>query len=229
MKPPPVPTLTPLLGHPRAIVRKRTITTLAQFTPFTEQALFDDLLNNTVLPGLRLDTNSSAALEQQRTVVQLVGSIARLAPTRIGPSVDSIAPAVLKACSKEDDELREYALATLEVLVLRCPTEVTPFLGQIVQTGTKLIKYDPNYTVDDEDEDTEMDGMDDDDDEDDDVNYSDDEDTSYKVRRLATKLLAALIDTRPEMLSSLYKDVSPVLIQRFGDREETVRLEIWET
>lgn len=59
--------------------------------------------------------------------------------------------------------------------------------------------------------------------------YSDDEDTSYKIRRSATKLLAAVIGTRPELLVALYKDVSPVLISRFGDREETVRTEVWAT
>ncbi|KAF8737377.1 hypothetical protein AX14_012971 [Amanita brunnescens Koide BX004] len=69
--------------------------------------------------------------------------------------------------------------------------------------------------------------VDDDDDELDE--YSDDEDTSYRIRRAATKLIAALIGTRPELLSTIYKDVSPVLISRFGDREETVRLEVWAT
>lgn len=57
--------------------------------------------------------------------------------------------------------------------------------------------------------------------------YSDDEDTSYKIRRSATKLLASVIGTRPELLPALYKSVSPVLISRFGDREESVRLEVW--
>lgn len=59
--------------------------------------------------------------------------------------------------------------------------------------------------------------------------YSDDEDTSYKIRRSATKLLSGIVGTRPELLVSLYKEVSPVLISRFGDREETVRLEVWAT
>ena len=59
--------------------------------------------------------------------------------------------------------------------------------------------------------------------------YSDDEDMSYKVRRSATKLLAAIIATRPELLTTLYREVSPVLISRFGDREETVRVEVWST
>jgi cullin-associated NEDD8-dissociated protein 1 len=227
LTPPPVATFTPLLAHPRPVVRKRAIVTLSQFVPHAEQPSFDDLLNGTILPGLRSDPSSSSTLEQQRTIIQLVTAIAKLSPGRLINSIDSIAPSILKACAKEDDELREYALQALEVIVLRCPSEVSPFLGQIVQTGTKLIKYDPNYAGDD-DEDTEMDDLEDEDDEDN-VNYSDDEDTSYKIRRSATKLLAALIETRPEMLSSLYKDVSPVLIQRFGDREEAVRLEVWAT
>ena len=36
-----------------------------------------------------------------------------------------------------------------------------------------------------------------------------------------------MIVTRPELLVPLYKSVSPVLISRFSDREETVRLEVW--
>lgn len=61
------------------------------------------------------------------------------------------------------------------------------------------------------------------------LRYSDDEDTSYKIRRSATKLLSAIIGTRPDRLLRTYKDISPILISRFSDREETVRLEIWAT
>lgn len=226
LDPQPVTALTPLLSHPRPAVRKRAILTLAQFLPSAPQALFDELVKSTALPGLRLE---SGGLEAQRTAVQLVGAIARQSSGRIAPVLDEIIPGVLKAASQEDDESREYALQTLEVFVLKCPTEIAPFLGQIVQTGIKLIRYDPNYAGDDEDEEMgEADAEEEDDDDDDgDMDYSDDEDTSYKIRRAATKLLTALIETRPEMLSSLYQDVSPVLILRFGDREETVRLEIW--
>ncbi len=42
-------------------------------------------------------------------------------------------------------------------------------------------------------------------------------------------MLGAVVATRPELLTTLYKTVSPVLISRFGDREETVRLEVWST
>ena len=222
--------MIPLLNHSRSAVRKRTILTLAQFLPYAQQAFFDDLIKTTILPDLRNESNSDSVVEQQRTTIQLVTAITRQSPGRITTAIDAIVPGILKAAAREDDELREYALQSLEVFVLRCPGEITAFLGQIVQTGTKLIKYDPNYAGADEDEDEEMaDAGEEDEDEDDDLDYSDDEDTSYKIRRSATKLLSALIETRPEMLTSLYKDVSPVLIQRFGDREETVRLEVWAT
>ncbi|KAG2134947.1 armadillo-type protein [Suillus cothurnatus] len=123
-------------------------------------------------------------------------------------------------------------LNALETLLLRCLTEAAPFLSSIIQIGSQFIKYDPNYAEQDDDEHEEMADADVDVDVDVDVDadldeYSDDEDTSYKIRRVSTKLLAAVITTRPELLTSLYKEVSPVLISRFGDREKIVRLEVW--
>lgn len=61
------------------------------------------------------------------------------------------------------------------------------------------------------------------------LRYSDDDDVSWKVRRAATKLLSTLIATRFEMLNEFYQSVSPVLISRFDEREESVKLEVWAT
>ncbi|KAF8217872.1 armadillo-type protein [Mycena galopus ATCC 62051] len=172
---------------------------------------------------------ANANLAKQRTAVNLVATVARTAPTQITPVLAEIVPGVLKAVQRDDDELREGSLQALEALLLRCPTEITLYVPSIVQAGTQYIKYDPNYAGDD-DEDEEMADSDDDEDEEAELDeYSDDKDISYKTRRSATKLLAILVGTRPELLASIYKDVSPVLISRFGDREQTVRLEAWAT
>lgn len=45
--------------------------------------------------------------------------------------------------------------------------------------------------------------------------YSDDDDMSWKVRRAAAKCLEAVVSSRRELLSDLYKGVSPALIARF--------------
>ncbi|KAF8824090.1 hypothetical protein HHX47_DHR9000534 [Lentinula edodes] len=188
LTPHPLAVLVPLLSHPRPVVRKRAIVTLSQFITISPPELFSELFTDNVLPYL----GPSANIEKQRTTVNLVAAVARHSPSRLAPMLSEIMPGIVKAVQREDDELREGCLQALEILLLRCPAEIGPYVPSIVQVGNQYIKYDP-------------------------------------IRRSATKLLAALIGTRPEMLSTIYKDVSPVLISRFGDREETVKLEVWST
>lgn len=105
LSPQPVPVLIPLLKHSRPAVRKRAILTLAQFLPTTSQAVFDQLLEATVRPGL-----ASRNVEEQRTTVQLVAAVARHSPHKIDSVLGVVTPGVLEAATEEDDELREYAL-----------------------------------------------------------------------------------------------------------------------
>ncbi|PFH48269.1 hypothetical protein AMATHDRAFT_65821 [Amanita thiersii Skay4041] len=224
IKPPPIAVLAPLLSHSRPVVRKRAIAVLAQFIPISHHTLFQQLLELHVYPFFV----ASAVAEKQRTTVQLIAAVTRHSPSQIGPIIFKIVPGILDAVKKDDDELTEGCLQALETLLLRCPAEITPYLGSIMQVGNQFIKYDPNYAGDNG-EDEEMADADEEEEDDDLDEYSDDEDTSYRIRRAATKLINAIIGTRPELLVSIYKDVSPVLISRFGDREETVRLEVWAT
>ncbi|KAH9075666.1 TIP120-domain-containing protein [Lactarius deliciosus] len=210
LSPPPIQVITPLLTHSRPAVRKRAIVTLSHFVPLSAPELSAQLLSTGYQPQLRAP------------------AIARASPQRLASSLGAIIPGILRVVDLDDEELREGALQALESIVLRIPAEVTQFLGTIIQVAIKYIKFDPNYAGGGDDEDEEM--LDEDEDADGDLDeWSDEEDQSYKIRRSATKLLAAIIATRPELLVPLYKDVSPVLISRFGDREETVRLEVWAT
>ncbi|KAF9235878.1 armadillo-type protein [Melanogaster broomeanus] len=225
LSPQPLTAIGPLLTHSRAAVRKRAISTLSQFVLVAPAELFSNLLQTSILPFLAQNAN----LERQRTTVNLIAAILRQSPQQLTFSLGEIVPGILQAVQRDDDELREGCLQALETLLLRSPGEVTSFLNSIVQVGIQYITYDPNYAGDDGEDEEMADAADEDEDDEDLDEYSDDEDTSYKIRRSATKLLSAVIVTHPELLVSLYKDVSPVLISRFGDREETVRLEIWAT
>ncbi|CAG8545270.1 6413_t:CDS:10, partial [Paraglomus occultum] len=59
--------------------------------------------------------------------------------------------------------------------------------------------------------------------------YSDDDDVSWKVRRSSSKVLAAIIGTRHEILIKLYLEVAPALVSRFSEREESVRVDVLHT
>lgn len=52
---------------------------------------------------------------------------------------------------------------------------------------------------------------------------------SWKVRRAAAKCLEAVVATRHELLSEFYTTVSPALINRFKEREENVKADIFRT
>lgn len=174
---------------------------------------------------------SSSDVELLKINVQLVGALARSCPRRLGRRLPDFAPRLIEALKQDDDELREHCFQTIEQILLRCPSEITPFLSQILDVSLELVKHDPNYAAMSDDEDDEMadeDTLDEDDlglEED----YSDDEDLSWKVRRAAVKTLNAAITTRHELLSTFVTVVSPVLVARFSEREESVRLEVLQT
>lgn len=125
--------------------------------------------------------------------------------------------------------------------MLRCPREVAPFLRDILATAVAFMKYDPNYAYDSEGEggsgDEEGEGMSvdgDGGDEEEEEDYgeedggggSDDDDTSWKVRKAAVKVIAAVVQARPDLLGETYAVCGPQLVRRFKEREENVRLDV---
>lgn len=62
-----------------------------------------------------------------------------------------------------------------------------------------------------------------------DEGYSDDEDTSWKVRRAAAKCLSAVITEYPNLLQDIYAKASQSLIGRLREREENVKLDVFNS
>lgn len=152
----------------------------------------------------------------------------------------------------EMDEVREAALVSLESFQSCCTEEMKIFTDDLLNAGTIFLKYDPNYADVADEDDEEMGGTQGDDEGDDedafggsddedafeeDGNFSDEDDISWKVRRCAAKLLATVVCTRPVDLikgqseggGTAYKLVAPLLVDRFREREENVRLEVLAT
>ncbi|XP_060552206.1 cullin-associated NEDD8-dissociated protein 1-like [Ruditapes philippinarum] len=215
--------LTPQLSSQRLAVRKRAIIAIGYLVMSCNNTLFVELIDY-LLSELAKNTSTSTT----RTYIQCVGAISRQAGHRFGEHLEKIMPHIIKFCRLEDDELREYCLQAFESFVRRCPKEISPFVSDIIQICLKYICHDPNYNYDDDDDnDMEMEA-DEEEEEGSDEEYSDDDDMSWKVRRAAAKCLSAVIATRHEMLSDFYKTVSPALIQRFKEREENVKADIFQ-
>lgn len=219
--------LLPQLSSPRQAVRKRTIVALSHLLTSSNNYLYNKLLDH-LLEGLQTQTAKNVI----RTYIQCIASICRQAGHRFGEQIERVMPLIVQYSNEDDDELREYCLQAFESFVYRCPKEITPHINKIIEICLTYITYDPNYNYDDDINDLsdgegtameiEEDGEEDAEDE-----YSDDDDMSWKVRRAAAKCLEAVVSSRRELLSELYKGVSPALIARFKEREENVKSDIF--
>lgn len=217
----------PQLSSKRPTARKRAIGCLGHLAVTIPDGLFNELVNHLVSNLKEAQQNS----EELRTYIQAIGAISRSVGYRLGKFLGEICPIIAKYCDAKsaDDDLRENCFQCFELLIFRCPKEITPFFSQINDLCLKYIKHDPNYVEDDEVEDMDTGEEDDEDVEEGEEDYSDDEDMSWKVRRAAAKCLSAMISTRPEMLQDFYKKDAALIIARFKEREENVKLDVFST
>ncbi|CAJ0873643.1 14261_t:CDS:10 [Entrophospora sp. SA101] len=224
--------LIPLLKHSRAAFRKRTTVALGNLVTHDPDDLFNELVQQ-LLIEFRESENQNDKL---KTLIQCVGTLSRSSAPRLGKHLPEFLPIVIDKIKVDDDELRENCLQALESFVLRCPTEMSSHVYTITDLGLTYAKYDPNLNddLDDDNEeeieqDVEMETEDEEDEDEDEGDYSDDDDISWKVRRASLKLLSAVIATRHELLSYFYQKVAPVLVSRFREREESVRVDDLQT
>ncbi|KAK9861770.1 hypothetical protein WJX84_007141 [Apatococcus fuscideae] len=86
----------------------------------------------------------------------------------------------------------------------------------LISPGTDDMEEDDEDQADDEDEMS-------------DEGYSDDDDASWKVRRASSKCLSAIINSYPDLIDEVYPELSPPLLARFREREENVKMDIFNT
>jgi cullin-associated NEDD8-dissociated protein 1 len=106
-----------------------------------------------------------------------------------------------------------------------------PFLQTVIATAIRYHSYDPNYVRSEETDRPELleqeEDQTSDENELDDIldDYNDEEDLSWKLRRMSAKLISTAIVTRPDLLCSFCEILAPLLMKHVIDREESVRLE----
>ncbi|CAF0993475.1 unnamed protein product [Rotaria sordida] len=237
------------LNSNRSAVRKRVTTSLSYLLETCDLQLFNEILTNLLnelqhKPTSASMNKKSASAEANATIktyVQALTSICRLASQRLSEHMHEIVRITLSFIENTpsnnnnddqqyDDELIEYCLQALETYLKRCPKETNEFVPKIVNICIVYLKYDPNFNYDDDDN-TMSDDQSDDDDADDDKDqdsYSDDDDLSWKVRHSAAKCIEAVVVTQHDISqTNYYRKIVPVLIERFLERENTVKADVF--
>uniref|UniRef100_A0AAY4B4L5 TOG domain-containing protein n=1 Tax=Denticeps clupeoides TaxID=299321 RepID=A0AAY4B4L5_9TELE len=213
--------LLPQLTSSRLAVRKRSIIALGNLVPSCSHALFSQLMEH-----LLAELSCGPPTSNTRTYIQCLANASQQGGHRVGEHLEKMVPKVVKLCSVEDDELREYCFQAFEAFIRRCPKEMSPHIDTVIKICLTYITYDPNYNYDADDSAMETEDGDDEEQESDDE-YSDDDDMSWKVRRSSVKCLEAVVSSRRDLLPDLYASVCPVLVGRFKEREENVRTDIF--
>jgi cullin-associated NEDD8-dissociated protein 1 len=231
------------LESDKPIIRKRAANCLGALAVVSSDGLLNTLVNILLEKIEILERSSSSHSLETRTLIQTIGTVSRTVGFRLGKHLEKIVPLFLKFCGSPEDEnqhsdayneLRETCFPGLESFVSRCPREVTPFLLVILDVSLQFMKYDPNYSYDDDEDENEKMQIDENFDDQDNQEYedeedfggSDDDDTSWKVRKVAVRVVNAVIQARPELLNDLYVLCAKPLISRFKEREENVRIDI---
>jgi len=150
-------------------------------------------------------------------------------------------------------DLRENCLQTFDVMIIQCPKQMLGHTEDLMAVGLMLMSYDPNYDYNnDGDGDADMNDVDGDEDDefgddggwdDDDGGWDNDEksggvgdmeledvaddDTSWKVRRAAVKMLTSFIQTHKTTVQQYHLKICESLLNRFKEHDTTVRLDIF--
>ena len=119
----------------------------------------------------------------------------------------------------------------MESLIRKTSREVEAFISNYLNLASQALTFDPNYEyIDGADQEME-DAADAWGDEDIDMGAGgqDDDDSSWKVRRAAVKVIDAIVSSCPALLRDLYKNYARLLADRFKERDENVKCAILET
>lgn len=222
----------------KSSLRKKVIACIGALSSVLADRQLDSLMRT-----LLADVRAASTKSEKQKYIQCISTVSRNVGFRIGQHLKDIAPLFLQIVNQatEQDESMEGALETekdhevvenclnaFESFVLRCSKEIGPHWDELCNLILFLIAYDPNFYNTEDEQDAAMDdGFEEFDD--DGLVDSDDDDNSWKVRRAALKVLAAMVKGLPDRLHKIYAKFAVPLIGRFQEREESVKLDVFST
>lgn len=122
----------------------------------------------------------------------------------------------------ENNNLVEAGLNVVETYIFKLSTSLKPYFEEIIQTALELSKYDPNYSyetavnIDYSEYDEEM------------WDYygAAVDDSSWKVRRAAVRVLFAFVKSRAQLSKDVYANIICTLVFNLREHEKNVKMDI---
>ncbi len=167
--------------------------------------------------------------------IETLGAVAATVGYKLAPNLSAIMDALKPFCEIKDPAdptpteidhgIKEICLTVYDFSVRKCPKEASDYLDQMLETSLELLGYDPNYNPDvvmaeNAGEDLGAWG------EPAEEMHVTEDDSSWKVRKAAAKLLETMVRYRNDTVKPMYERVIGMLISRLGEREETIKCEI---
>jgi hypothetical protein len=136
-------------------------------------------------------------------------------------------------CVDDDNDMSDACLNTIRCIVENCPQDVRDFDNELIKSCMTLLKYDPEYTyTDDAPADDEEGGWGDED-------YGDEggftgaaneavEDSSWKVRRSAIKIIAEIANVHVDKQVEIVQQYGTEISERLKERVDQCKIEIFD-
>lgn len=167
-----------------------------------------------------------------------LNSVAKNTATKHGEFIKTVLPLIFSFCNRKyleenmneydnNNDLVESGLNLLETYILNLSSSIKSDIDNIVKIVLELVEYDPNYSYDNETTDNYEGG--------DYEGYGEYEgyeafvygdDSSWKVRRAAVRVIQSFIKSRLEIPKSLTEDIIQNLVFNLREHEENTKLDI---
>ncbi|EDR22501.1 tip120, putative [Entamoeba dispar SAW760] len=211
-----IQTLLPYISKGVFANRRRTVQCIAHLSKYADDSQLQLILNNS-LTALKKCT----VKEQMKVYVTMFSSICGIIKDKFGPFVNNVF-IVLKekftgAEEDVDDDLKEAILNTYNVFVLSCPSKLGEVADEILGVALEYIQYDPNRFEFDEEDGEPME----EEEEEEDI-FEDEQDVTWKLRKLAGDCINSVILKREDLFDRFIEEGLSVIVKRMKESVEIV-------
>ncbi|ELP94778.1 transcription enhancer protein, putative, partial [Entamoeba invadens IP1] len=214
-----VKTLTPFLSEGVFANRRRTVQCLAQLSKYANDTQMEEIIVPS-FEAMKKSTNK----EQSKVYVLLYSTIASVSKEKCGKYLTTCFELLrVKFTAVEDDsedDLKEAILNAFNLFIVNCPNQLSNEVAkEILKYVVQFLQYDPNRFDDDEEED-DANAMEEE--EDDEEVFEDEDDITWKLRKLSGDCLVSLVKERSDMFCEVVSEALSVVLKRFKESVEIV-------